>query len=732
MRKPASIYPETQLIADPPFEALYTPSYELGAPGYKYSQNWIGATARGFGVTGWGFAKDQWAGAFDREYEPVSAEELETIPDNELVDFKPWMNRGQVERQIEMTKRQQYIDAHRASWYHHVAGFVGALPTIMLSPEVLVTLPVGGPAFTAATRAPTLVGMAGQSLKAGAQVSAASIPANIIAQQMTYGRVDNTELALVAAAPFALSPLTAAGFRSYLRRGAGKSADNGTASGIPPQMEANFDNYQGGLKGWLDDFMQNNVAAVTYAQSIGLGEEALTNFRAIALEQANRTAAGAADVALQQDLQALVFGQAGPDQLERLVATGALPDTPEMADLLARYAALENVGTLESVALLRELADTLPPELQGVVRHMEYIRLGRNGPDVDDMTIKDLQDTLVAIDSGDLTNVRPEYRPFAETMLETANMPPFDRKLMNPANDDALDALRRVASSGDQEAARKVLARALGRMNTESDNAIFKAFRDNGLDGARLAYMKQLENEVEIAVRTLGQMDGAARVAYSQTQSLSAKLPAPLAKAAPRYKNFQLMFESDIDRAAYITAQSKPSKRDADYLKFVMEAEGMTEDQVRAHGARVREFIGTQERNAVDETIPVPAQTVRNSQRELPETILPEQQAMRDETFARIEALKAEQTRLANARTNVPPEFNIEDLARALLSSRQQARPATMSDVGPMPVTASSRVLDPSEADKMLAAWAERNGVDFDSPSSAALRVERIIEECGQ
>jgi hypothetical protein len=50
------------------------------------------------------------------------------------------------------------------------------------------------------------------------------------------------------------------------------------------------------------------------------------------------------------------------------------------------------------------------------------------------------------------------------------------------------------------------------------------------------------------------------------------RLPKDLAGAKPRFKEFGLQFESDVDRAAYITAQAKRSARDADYMKFAKEA----------------------------------------------------------------------------------------------------------------------------------------------------------------
>lgn len=72
-------------------------------------------------------------------------------------------------------------------------------------------------------------------------------------------------------------------------------------------------------------------------------------------------------------------------------------------------------------------------------------------------------------------------------------------------------------------------------------------------------------------------------------------LPPELAGAKPRYgyrdRSFDLVFESDLDRAAYVLAQGKKSKQDAAYLKFVMEATGYSEEGAREYGKAVKERI---------------------------------------------------------------------------------------------------------------------------------------------
>jgi hypothetical protein len=72
----------------------------------------------------------------------------------------------------------------------------------------------------------------------------------------------------------------------------------------------------------------------------------------------------------------------------------------------------------------------------------------------------------------------------------------------------------------------------------------------------------------------------------------SAKLPKELAGAKPRYNFatavYQPTFSSDFDRAAFILAQTTPSKRDADYLAWAKKVSGLTENQIRQHGNELR------------------------------------------------------------------------------------------------------------------------------------------------
>jgi len=73
------------------------------------------------------------------------------------------------------------------------------------------------------------------------------------------------------------------------------------------------------------------------------------------------------------------------------------------------------------------------------------------------------------------------------------------------------------------------------------------------------------------------------------------RLSNDLVGAKPRfnigYNSYEPAFESDIDKALYIIAQSKPSARNADYMKFLKGATGLDEAALVLEGKRVRSQI---------------------------------------------------------------------------------------------------------------------------------------------
>lgn len=104
---------------------------------------------------------------------------------------------------------------------------------------------------------------------------------------------------------------------------------------------------------------------------------------------------------------------------------------------------------------------------------------------------------------------------------------------------------------------------------------------------------------------------------YKYLGPVAPKLPAALAGAKPRYaygdKQFELHFSSDVDKAAYIAAQAKPSKQDVAYVKFAASALGAPEPgkgqvpiAVRLHGEAVKASIKQLAKGAKPGTLQVP------------------------------------------------------------------------------------------------------------------------------
>ena len=132
-----------------------------------------------------------------------------------------------------------------------------------------------------------------------------------------------------------------------------------------------------------------------------------------------------------------------------------------------------------------------------------------------------------------------------------------------------------------------------------------------------------------------------ANIYQPEVKDESPKLPSDIARAKPRYnygqKGFALNFESDIDRAAFIAAKDRKSKRDADYVKFVSDNTGMSEDEVRAYGKKVSESIKSQAKDADAGEL-----TITNQQNEqaqpVPETEVAEPEIVASETDGNEEA----------------------------------------------------------------------------------------------
>jgi hypothetical protein len=166
-------------------------------------------------------------------------------------------------------------------------------------------------------------------------------------------------------------------------------------------------------------------------------------------------------------------------------------------------------------------------------------------------------------------------------------------------------------------------------------------------------------------------------VSNAKDESIQApvvRLRRELSGAKPRYsygsKQFELAFESDVDKAAYITAQKTKSKRDADYLDFAMKSTGMDEAGVREYGSKVRERIKGQAKDAEAGTLNVDATVIA---RQAPPAPAPAPEAAPKKKIGRKgvkKALPAEQVQLSpdvGARKQTPEGAARVEAARAQL-----------------------------------------------------------------
>ena len=81
--------------------------------------------------------------------------------------------------------------------------------------------------------------------------------------------------------------------------------------------------------------------------------------------------------------------------------------------------------------------------------------------------------------------------------------------------------------------------------------------------------------------------------AHGIEMDAKATLPPELAGATPKWKTSGIDFESDVDKALYITVQKTPSARDVDYRTWLT-GQGLTEAEITSRGAAVRAALTEQ------------------------------------------------------------------------------------------------------------------------------------------
>ncbi len=84
--------------------------------------------------------------------------------------------------------------------------------------------------------------------------------------------------------------------------------------------------------------------------------------------------------------------------------------------------------------------------------------------------------------------------------------------------------------------------------------------------------------------------------------ALDIKTPKELDLSKPRWKTAGLVFESDIDKAAYqVGSKTKPSKSDLVIKEWLQKSTGWGDAEIKAHAQRVRNYIKENEELALDD-----------------------------------------------------------------------------------------------------------------------------------
>lgn len=209
--------------------------------------------------------------------------------------------------------------------------------------------------------------------------------------------------------------------------------------------------------------------------------------------------------------------------------------------------------------------------------------------------------------------------PLADNLPPQAgNLPPQVDNPPTPEADPVRALTDLIASTAVQASPLQAKATPQAEL---SDEDVFGDTTPSGADLLRDA-TKMMESPAELAPAAEMQQEIDAQLPAENaaqdpaqtegTTEAEPRLPKELAGAKPRYayggKQFDLTFESDIDRAAYIAAQATPSARDADYVDFAVRATGQSAAEIRKHGAKVRAAIKSMAKDATPGMLTIPTQ----------------------------------------------------------------------------------------------------------------------------
>jgi hypothetical protein len=212
----------------------------------------------------------------------------------------------------------------------------------------------------------------------------------------------------------------------------------------------------------------------------------------------------------------------------------------------------------------------------------------------------------------------------------------------------------------------KDLAKARGVKGSDAAwvvaDDINSVLRDMGFDGIIADWNR---GSVQYVAFSSDQIRSATRLVKPDELLVAAptKLPAELAGAKPRFNigkaSYSPQFESDIDKALYIVAQTKQSARHDDYLQFLRDATGMTDDEINVAAGKVRAELKTTLKGKPEGAVDIPTIWKAEAPKATPEEVAKAKpvQKLRVEPGevpeppkgdAELDALRAEEQRLTS------------------------------------------------------------------------------------
>jgi hypothetical protein len=200
----------------------------------------------------------------------------------------------------------------------------------------------------------------------------------------------------------------------------------------------------------------------------------------------------------------------------------------------------------------------------------------------------------------------------AQKGLKLAQTPAAQRPAVQSTDDAVVAAVAKAVDENGPKAAGQKIAAAMETLDSASAVDVakeqFNATRQASPVAAKvnsavssIANAAGVKAPVEHAAQTAEESITKGTIGETLTPKDSTKLPSTLAGAKPRFKESNVEFESDIDKALYIIAQPIASKANGKYMDFLMKQfPDKTSTELIAMGRSIRSNIRGHADNLAD------------------------------------------------------------------------------------------------------------------------------------